>query len=266
MGRTGTSTLQPVAVVKDARAASLQDDLLQEEERRRVVAITVRRFRIGPEATGSQPSCDAVVWGRVVPCTQGDRWGTGVRGEQCRRAPGPSRHSMCRRPAPPLWGSPAGCAAAAPRVPPSVRSRSIGLVLGIGLVAAVALGPRPVQRRVLVAGGRSVDAGPPRHHGTRPVQLYGVAPALGDRRVGVRRLRSPRCFRRVREPGLQPLRHCARRALPHWRWRRTPGPSAQAAAGSPPSSSCSPSASPVSWPATAGSTSPWCGSRSSFCS
>ena len=38
------------------------------------------------------------------------------------------------------------------------------------------------------------------------------------------------------------------------------------AAGSPPLSSCSPSVSPASWPATGGSTSPWSGSRSSCCS
>ena len=40
----------------------------------------------------------------------------------------------------------------------------------------------------------------------------------------------------------------------------------RAAAGSSSSSFCSPSASPASWRATGGSTSPWSGSRSSCCS
>ena len=54
------------------------------------------------EATRSQPSCDAGMTVHVVPCSRGAGWGTGMRGEQCRRASEPSRHAMCRRRAPPL--------------------------------------------------------------------------------------------------------------------------------------------------------------------
>ena len=56
------------------------------------------------EATGSQPSSDpGISRTAAVRCCQRRRWGTRWdRGEQCRRAPGSSRPSMYRRPAPPL--------------------------------------------------------------------------------------------------------------------------------------------------------------------
>ena len=61
-------------------------------------------------------------------------------GERCRRASGPSRHATCRRPAPPLH---AHDRRRLRRHPAGYRSGSIelvGLALGIGFIAAVALG------------------------------------------------------------------------------------------------------------------------------
>ena len=90
------------------------------------------------EATGSQPSGDAGVSGRVVPCTQGCRWGTGARGEQCRRAPGSSR---------PRCADDRRRLCAGGLLPPDPRRgvgspqraiEIIGIVIGIALVAAVA--------------------------------------------------------------------------------------------------------------------------------
>ncbi len=65
--------------------------------------------------------------------------------------------------------------------------------------------PRAGQRRVLVVGGRPVDAGPPRLHGPGPLQLHRVAPSLGDRRMGVRD-RPGRAVPGLRQCGLQHLR------------------------------------------------------------
>ena len=108
-----------------------------------------------------------------------------MRGEQCRRASGPSRHAMCRRPAPPLQARAArGRCTAAPSDPAAGdRARRAGPRHRLHRRGGA--GPRAVQRRVLAAGRRPVDAGPPRLHGSRPVQLHRVAPPLGHRRVGI---------------------------------------------------------------------------------
>ena len=89
----------------------------------------------------------------------------------------------------------------------------VGIVLGIALMATVARSPWPLQRRVLVAGGRPVDGGPSLLHGVRSVQLHRVASPLGDGRMGVRD-HPGGAVPRVRERGVQPLRHPARRTVP----------------------------------------------------
>ena len=92
------------------------------------------------EATRLQPSGDGSGAIGVVRCQQGCWWGTGTRGEQCRRAFGPSRHAQCPRPAPPRSLL---TIRAAPDAGPPVPLWGIelaGLALGVAFVCAVALG------------------------------------------------------------------------------------------------------------------------------
>ena len=132
----------------------------------------------------------------VVPCSQGRRRGTGTRGEQCRRASRPSRHVKCRRPAPPLPARPAS-PIRAPRDPARRRMQQraielVGIALGVAIIAAVALG---TSSRTTSSGRWPPGSGcwPTTAHGSGPLQLHGVAPPLGDRRVGIGGRRWPSC-------------------------------------------------------------------------
>ena len=121
--------------------------------------------------------------GRVVPCTQGYRWGTGARG-----AVQASAQVVETIDGPTTGADPVqlGLGPAAIRVAVFRSGRSRSSASSSGLPSSPRWrGPQPVQRRVLVAGGRPMDAGAPRLHGPRPLQLYGNPPPLGDRRVGV---------------------------------------------------------------------------------
>ena len=69
---------------------------------------------------------------------------------------------MCRRPAPPLHPHERRTVAAPPRRVSQRAIELVGLALGIGFIAAVALRTRAVQRRVLVSWPRG--SGCWRHH------------------------------------------------------------------------------------------------------
>ena len=195
----------------------------------------------------------------VVPCTQGMPVGDRYEGGQCRRAPGSSRPSKYRRPAPPLHE---GRHRTSPRRRRRVPQRAIeivGIVIGIAFIAAVARAHDLSNDEFWsLAAGQWMLA----HHafmGLDPfsyteshrrwvtdewgseIALAALFRAFGDAAYAC----TPSCWA-----------DCA-----WWPARPTPVRSGRGAAGSPPSSSCSPSASPASWWATGGSTSPWSGSR-----
>ena len=159
------------------------------------------------EATGSQPPCDAAVPGRAVRCTQGRRWGTGRGGSSAGERPG-RRDLRCtddrRRP----------CTGADPAASdPATGDRSRRHRSRHRTRGNRGAFDRVVQRRLLVAGGRPVDAGPPLLHGVGPVQLHRVTPPLGDRRMGFGN--SPGGdVPHVRERGVRPVRDCPRWSVP----------------------------------------------------
>ena len=112
------------------------------------------------KATRSQPSCDAAV--TDARCTVHAGVPVGDRHEG--GAVQASVRAVETRNVPTAGAAPARAGdSAAPlrRRLPQRAIELVGLALGIAFIAAVALGPRAVQRRVLVAGRRPVDAGPP---------------------------------------------------------------------------------------------------------
>ncbi len=152
---------------------------------------------------------------------------------------------MCRRPAPPLLPQTNGPrrhpAAAFAAVHRAGRDRPRHRLHRRRRAGAAAL-----ERRVLVAGRRAVDARPSQPHRSRPLQLHRGASPLGDRRVGLRG-RAGLAVPGLRRRSPSPSTASCWEASACWRARRTRAPSARAVAASWSSSCCCRSASPGPW-------------------
>ena len=118
---------------RDVQGGGAAAELLSTEQRH-AIATVLRRDR--PRRSG-----DALYRAR-----RGAGWGIRLEGEQCRRASEPSRHVKCRRPTPPLPARPDRGVRRAPRTDAGTRRvppraiELVGIALGIGIIAAVALG------------------------------------------------------------------------------------------------------------------------------